>query len=64
MINSQYQIMSNEELRDWVRYHPLDVEAFHTLMDRLDQLPKVLCTTEEEIEAEFLLRLNNKPQQT
>jgi len=64
MKNSKYQVMPDEELRDWVRYHPLDVEAFHTLMDRLDKLPKVLCTTEEEIEAEFLHRLNNRPEKT
>jgi hypothetical protein len=58
MTNQNYQAMSDEELRDWVRYHPNDVEAFHTLMDRLDQRPKVICTTDEEIEAELRKRIN------
>jgi hypothetical protein len=62
MKNPNYQTMSDEELRDWVRYHPEDVEAFHTLMDRLELRPKILCTTDEEIEAELRKRINQKSQ--
>lgn len=62
MTNLNYQAMPDEELRDWVRYHPEDVEAFHTLMDRLDQRPKVFCTTDDEIEAELRKRISKQPQ--
>jgi hypothetical protein len=62
MINQNYQAMSDEQLRDWVRYHPHDVEAFHILMDRLDQRPKVICNTDEEIDAELLKRINQQSQ--
>lgn len=57
MSNPDYQAMTDEELRDWVRYHPQDVEAFHILMDRLDQRPKVITHTDEEFEAELRKRL-------
>ena len=57
MSNPDYQAMTDEELRDWVRYHPQDIEAFHLLMDRLDQRPKVITHTDEEFEAELRKRL-------
>lgn len=57
MSNPDYQAMTDEELRDWVRYHPQDTEAFHLLMDRLDQRPKVITHTDEEFEAELRKRL-------
>ncbi len=60
MTNQNYQAMSDEQLRDWVRYHPDDVEAFHILMDRLDQRPKVVCRTDEEFEAELIKRINQQ----
>ncbi len=62
MTHENYQAMSDEQLRDWVRYHPDDVEAFHILMDRLDQRPKVVCRTDEEFEAELIKRINQQPQ--
>ncbi len=62
MTNKNYQAMSDDQLRDWVRYHPDDVEAFHLLMDRLDQRPKVICRTDEEFEAELIKRINQQPQ--
>ena len=58
MTDFNYQAMTDEELRDWVRYHPKDVEAFHILMDRLEERPKVICSTDEEIEAELQKRIN------
>ncbi|MBD2436024.1 DUF6887 family protein [Nostoc sp. FACHB-110] len=60
MSNQNYQAMSDEQLRDYVRYHPQDIEAFHALMDRLAQRPGVLCTTDEEIEAELRRRIQAK----
>ncbi len=62
MTYSIYQAMSDNELRDWVRYHPQDTEAFHTLMDRLDQRPKVVCHTDEEFEAELRKRITEQQQ--
>ncbi|MEH2385157.1 MAG: hypothetical protein V7K14_05075 [Nostoc sp.] len=50
--------MSDDELRDWVRYHPQDSKAFHILMDRLDQRPKVITRTDEEFETELQRRIN------
>ena len=59
MTDSNYQAMTDEELRDWVRYHPKDVEAFHILMDRLEQRPKAICTRVEfDINLISLIRNN------
>lgn len=58
MTKPNYQAMSDDELRDWVRYHPQDTEAFHILMDRLDQRPKVITRTDEEFETELQRRIN------
>ncbi|MBG1268610.1 DUF6887 family protein [Nostoc sp. WHI] len=58
MTKLDYQAMSDDELRDWVRYHPQDSEAFHILMDRLDQRPKVITRTDEEFETELQRRIN------
>ncbi|MDZ8257683.1 DUF6887 family protein [Nostoc sp. ChiQUE01b] len=58
MTKLNYQAMSDDELRDWVRYHPHDTEAFHILIDRLDQRPKVITRTEEEFETELQRRIS------
>lgn len=58
MTKPNYQAMSDDELRDWVRYHPQDTEAFHTLMDRLDQRAKVITRTDEEFETELQRRIS------
>jgi hypothetical protein len=58
MNKPDYQAMLDDELRDWVRYHPQDTEAFHTLMDRLEQRPKVITRTLEEFDAELQRRIN------
>ncbi|HEY9798771.1 MAG TPA: hypothetical protein V6D25_00315 [Leptolyngbyaceae cyanobacterium] len=58
MTKPNYQAMSDDELRDWVRYHPEDKEAFHILMDRLDQRPKVITRTDEEFETELKRRIS------
>ena len=55
--------MSDEELLNYVRTHPHDKEAFHMYMDRFAQRPGVLCTTDEEIEAELIKRIKQKSQQ-
>ncbi|QLE55049.1 hypothetical protein [Nostoc sp. TCL26-01] len=58
MTKANYQAMSDAELRDWVRYHPQDTEAFHTLMDRLDLRPKVITRTDEEFATELQRRIS------
>jgi hypothetical protein len=58
MTKADYQAMSDDELRDWVRYHPHDAKAFHILMDRLDQRPKVITRTDEEFETELQRRIS------
>lgn len=63
MTNPDYQAMSDTELRDWVRYHPQDTEAFHLLMDRLDQRPKVITRTDEEFDAELRKRIAQEANQ-
>lgn len=63
MTNPDYQAMSDAELRDWVRYHPQDTEAFHLLMDRLDQRPKVITRTDEEFDAELRKRIGQEATQ-
>jgi hypothetical protein len=55
-----YHEMADNELRDLVRYHPQDTEAFHLLMDRLDKKPKVETTTIEEFETELRKRIVDK----
>jgi hypothetical protein len=59
MTKPDYQAMTDDELRDYVRYHPQDTEAFHLLMDKLDQRPnKVVTRTVEEFEAELQRRIS------
>jgi hypothetical protein len=58
MTKPNYHVMSDDELRDWVRYHPQDTEAFHILMDRLERRPKIITRTDEEFEAELKRRIN------
>lgn len=52
--------MSDTELLSYVRTHPQDTEAFHKYMDRLNERPGVLCTTDEEFEAELRKRINQQ----
>ena len=58
MTKPDYPAMSDDQLRDWVRYHPQDIEAFHILMDRLDQRSKVITRTDEEFETELKRRIS------
>ncbi len=50
--------MSDSELLSYVRTHPQDTEAFHKYMDRLNNCSGVLCTTDEEADAEMQRRVN------
>ncbi|MHC5614607.1 MAG: DUF6887 family protein [Nostoc sp.] len=48
-----FDLMSDTQLLSYVRTHPQDTEAFHKYMDRLSERAGVLCTTDEEFEAEL-----------
>ncbi|OYD98837.1 hypothetical protein CDG77_04075 [Nostoc sp. 'Peltigera membranacea cyanobiont' 213] len=58
MTQPDYKAMSDKDLLAYVRSHPEDTEAFHTYMDRLAARLGVVCTTEEEIQAELSKRIN------
>jgi hypothetical protein len=61
MTKIDFEQMSDQELLNYVRTHPNHTEAFHKYMDRLDARPGVLCTTDEEFEAELQRRINQQP---
>ncbi|MBN4005391.1 hypothetical protein [Nostoc sp. LPT] len=58
MTQPDYQAMSDKDLLAYVRSHPQNTEAFHAYMDRLAARPGVVCTTDEEIQAELRKRIN------
>ncbi|MHC5597392.1 MAG: DUF6887 family protein [Nostoc sp.] len=58
-----FDAMSDAQLLSYVRTHPQDTEAFHKYMDKLSKRPGVLCTTDEEFEAELQRRINSSPGQ-
>ncbi|MBG1265641.1 DUF6887 family protein [Nostoc sp. WHI] len=58
-----FDAMSDAQLLSYVRTHPQDKEAFHKYMDKLSERPGVLCTTDEEFEAELQRRINSSPGQ-
>lgn len=57
MTQPDFEQMSDKELLAYVRTHPEDTAAFHKYMDRLSARPGVLCTTDEEFEAELRKRI-------
>ncbi len=61
MTQDNFDKMSDTELLTYVRMHPNKTEAFHKYMDRFDARPGVLCTTDEEFEAELRKRINQQP---
>ncbi len=60
MSEFDFDRMSDKELLAYVRSHPQDTGAFHKYMDRLSARPGVLCTTDEEFEAELRKRINQE----
>ncbi|MBR8837477.1 MAG: hypothetical protein DSM106950_45880 [Stigonema ocellatum SAG 48.90 = DSM 106950] len=62
MTQLNFDQMPDKELLTYVRTHPNDTEAFHKYMDRLDARPGVVCTTDEEFEAELIKRINQQQQ--
>lgn len=54
---SDYQQLSEAELREYVKRHPEDEDAFQYYLSIVRAKPGVLVTTEEEALAEFKKRL-------
>jgi RNase P protein component len=50
--------MTEKELREYVRHNPQDENAFQHYLSIIRSRPGVLCTTDEEFEAELLKRIN------
>jgi hypothetical protein len=59
-----YESMTEQELRDYVRRNPQDEDAFQHYLSIIRSRPSVLCTTDEEFEVELQKRINSSPQQS
>ncbi|MEH1783979.1 DUF6887 family protein [Nostoc sp.] len=64
MTASNYKSLTEQELRDYVRRNPQDEDAFQHYLNIIRSRPGVLCTTDEEFEAELQKRINSSPQET
>ncbi|MEH2230960.1 DUF6887 family protein [Nostoc sp.] len=64
MTTPNYESLTEQELRDYVRRNPQDEDAFQHYLNIIRSRPSVLCTTDEEFEAELQKRINSSPQQT
>jgi predicted Ser/Thr protein kinase len=61
VIRFNYESMTEQELRNYVRRNPQDEDAFQYYLSIIRSRPGVLCTTDEEIEAELKRRINQQP---
>jgi hypothetical protein len=58
MSQLNYQLMSDNELREYVIYHPEDKEAFYTYIDRSRKLnPNAVPMALEQAEVELRNRI-------
>ncbi|MBD6614812.1 hypothetical protein FNW02_02790 [Komarekiella sp. 'clone 1'] len=60
MTSPSYQAMTEQELRDYVRRNPQDEDAFQYYLSIIRSRPGVLCTTDEEADAEMQRRVNQQ----
>lgn len=58
MTNQNYTTMTEKELREYVRHNPQDEDAFQYYLSITRSRSSVLCTTDEQFEAELLKRIN------
>lgn len=58
MTKPNYELMTEPELRDYVRRNPTDEDAFQYYLSIIRSRPGVLCTTDEEADAEMERRVN------
>jgi hypothetical protein len=60
MTEPNYQTLTQPELREYVRMHPEDINAFHYYVDKLRKQTGVLISTEEELEQELRKRIESR----
>lgn len=60
MTQSNYEGMSEQQLRDYVKRNPQDEEAFQRYLSIIRSRGGVVCRTEEEIDAELRKRINQQ----
>ncbi|HYX15679.1 MAG TPA: hypothetical protein VE944_15185 [Nostoc sp.] len=63
MSDTNYQAMTQKELRDYVRRNPQDEDAFQYYLNIIRSRPGVFCTTLEEADAEMQRRIGQQAQQ-
>ncbi|MBD2501789.1 DUF6887 family protein [Anabaena azotica] len=57
MSSPNYQAMTEQELRDYVRRNPEDEDAFQHYLSIIRSRPGVICTTDEEADAQMQRRV-------
>ncbi len=57
---NNYESMTEKELREYVRCNPQDEDAFQYYLSIIRSRPGVLCTTDEEADAEMQRRVNQQ----
>lgn len=57
MTNIEFNTMSREQLREYVKTHPQDQTAFYIYMDRLQNEPGIEITSMEQFEQLVLERM-------
>lgn len=60
MTKPNFQAMTEQELRDYVRRNPQDEEAFQYYLSVIRSRPQVHCKTSEEADAEMIRRINQQ----
>lgn len=58
MNNEDFNGMTENEVREYVKSHPEDEEAFQYLLSIIRSKPGVIATNDEELEIELRRRLN------
>jgi predicted Ser/Thr protein kinase len=57
---SNYQQLTKKELRDYIKQHPEDEDAFQYYLTIMRAKPGVVVSTEEQALAEFRKRLESE----
>ncbi|MFQ4146874.1 MULTISPECIES: DUF6887 family protein [Chlorogloeopsis] len=60
MTRQNYESMTEKELREYVRRNPNDENAFQHYLSIIRSRPGVLCSTDEEFDAELQKRINQQ----
>ncbi|BAZ08494.1 hypothetical protein NIES4071_02990 [Calothrix sp. NIES-4071] len=57
---SNYQQLTQKELRNYIKQHPEDEEAFQYFLTNIRAKPGIVVNTEEQAMAEFRKRLESE----